>query len=52
MAAIQIKNVPDDLRETLVQAAKAKGQSLETYLLDALTERAHLARNTELLRDS
>ncbi|MGI8307884.1 hypothetical protein [Saccharopolyspora hattusasensis] len=51
MSAIQIKNVPDDVRETLVEAAKIKGQSLQSYLLDALAEQAHLARNTELLRD-
>lgn len=51
-SVIRIRNVPDDVRDALVAAANAKGQSLQEYLLDALVEQAHLARNTELIQDA
>lgn len=49
MSAIQIKNVPDEVRDVLSRAASAKGQSLQSYLADVLAEQAHFARNAELL---
>lgn len=50
MSAIQIKNVPEEVRAVLVEAAKSKGQSLQGYLLDTLAEQAQFARNVELMK--
>lgn len=50
VVAIQIRNVPDDIRAALVDNAKAKGQSLQAYLLDLLREEAAWSVNGEVLR--
>ena len=50
MVAIQIRNVPEDLRDILAQDAKARGQSLQQYLLEVLQQQAGAARNAEFTR--
>lgn len=50
MVAIQIRNVPEDLRDILAQDAKARGQSLQQYLLEVLQQQAGAARNAEFIR--
>lgn len=50
MVALQIRDVPDDVRRTLADRAAAAGQSLQAFLLALVTEEAHRARNTALLQ--
>ncbi|KQV76832.1 hypothetical protein ASC61_18515 [Aeromicrobium sp. Root344] len=38
--SVQIRNVPDDVREALAARAYAQGQSLDHYLLTLLVEDA------------
>lgn len=49
MVAIQIRDVPDDVRDALVAQAEARGQSLQRYLLGIVSAQARRSRNTELL---
>lgn len=49
MVAIQIRDVPDDVRNALAQQAEAGGQSLQRYLLGVLTSQARRARNLDAL---
>ncbi len=51
MVAIQIRDVPDATRDELAAQAKARGQSLQGYLLDVLTERADAGYNQRLLSE-
>ncbi|WP_182546104.1 FitA-like ribbon-helix-helix domain-containing protein [Halosaccharopolyspora lacisalsi] len=48
MTAITIRNVPDDVRELLVDAANRSGQSLQSCLLSVLEGEARFSRNAEL----
>ncbi|KRC64066.1 hypothetical protein ASE12_04390 [Aeromicrobium sp. Root236] len=38
--SVQIRNVPDDVREALAARAYARGESLDNYLLTLLVEDA------------
>ncbi len=38
VTSITIRNVPDEVRDELAERAARKGQSLQAYLVDALTE--------------
>ncbi|WP_034515660.1 FitA-like ribbon-helix-helix domain-containing protein [Actinomyces slackii] len=49
MVALQIRNVPDDVRDALAERARARGESLQAYLLDVVTREARCHRNVELL---
>lgn len=49
MAALQIRNVPDDVREALAERARAKGQSLQAFLLAVVEEEAQRSRNVAVL---
>jgi plasmid stability protein len=40
MATIQIRDIPDDVYESIRQEAKAAGQSLQAYMRDQVTELA------------
>jgi hypothetical protein len=51
MVAIQIRDVPDAMRDELAAQAKARGQSLQAYLLDVLKERADAGHNRRLLTE-
>lgn len=45
--ALQVRDVPDDIRDALAEHAARQGKSLQTYLLDVLRREARFARNTE-----
>lgn len=49
MVALQIRDVPDDVRHSLAELAAARGQSLQSYLLTLVTEEARRATNLALL---
>jgi len=54
MVAIQVRDVPDDVREALTTEAQRRGQSLQVFLQDVLAHEARMARNRaalEKLRD-
>jgi plasmid stability protein len=42
--AIQIRDVPEEVRDALAEAAAARGQSMQAYLLEVIAEEARLAR--------
>lgn len=45
MVAIQVRDVPDDVRDALATEADARGQSLQAFLHDVLEREAKLAGN-------
>ena len=49
MVAIQIRGVSEEVREALVSQARARGQSLQVYLLELVEAQAHRMRNVALL---
>jgi len=49
MVALQIRDVPDDIRRTLAERAAARGQSLQSFLLKLVTDEAHRTTNLALL---
>jgi hypothetical protein len=51
MVAIQIRDVPGAMRDELTAQARARGQSLQAYLLDVLKERADAGHNRRLLHE-
>ncbi|MEQ6901904.1 hypothetical protein [Nocardioides sp. YIM 152588] len=50
MVALQIRDVPDDVRQSLAELAAARGQSLQSYLLTLVTDEARRSTNLGLLR--
>lgn len=51
MVALQIRDVPDDVRDILAARAQQHGQSLQAFLLSLVMREASFARNLELIRD-
>ena len=51
MVSIQVRDVPEQVRDTLAEMARARGQSMQAYLLALLEEDARRARNVVLLRE-
>ncbi len=49
MVALQIREVPDDVRQTLADRAAACGQSLQSFLLSLVTAEARRSTNLALL---
>jgi plasmid stability protein len=49
MVAIQIRDVPEDVRDSLAVQAKARGQSLQAYLLELVEMQARRLRNAAAL---
>lgn len=49
MASVQIKHVPDDVREELARRARSAGQSLQEYLLNQLVDTARTPTLDEVL---
>lgn len=47
--AIQIKDVPEEVRDTLAARAAARGQSTQAYLRAVLEREFHAERNRKLL---
>lgn len=46
---MQIRDVPDEVRDVLAQRAKDRGQSLNAYLRDVILREASFARNRALI---
>jgi antitoxin FitA len=46
---MQIRDVPDDVREVLVREAERRDQSLQLFLMDVLRREADSARNLQWL---
>jgi hypothetical protein len=51
MANLQIRDVPEDVRDELARVARARGTSLQRFLLELLTEEAHAAQNRAVLAE-
>ncbi|RQW82033.1 FitA-like ribbon-helix-helix domain-containing protein [Micromonospora globispora] len=49
MVALQIRDVPEEVRDALAAQAKARGQSLQAYLLELVETQARRLRNTATL---
>ncbi len=49
MVALQIRDVPDEVRNTLAERARERGQSLQAFLLGVVEAEARRAGNTSLL---
>ena len=49
MVALQIRDVPEDVRDSLAVQAKARGQSLQVYLLELVETQARRVRNAAVL---
>jgi hypothetical protein len=51
MVAIQVRDVPDDVRDALAAEAESRGQSLQLFLSEVLAREAASARNLAWLRE-
>lgn len=49
MAYLQIRDVPDDVRDVLAERARERGQSLNMYLREVVVREASFARNRALI---
>ena len=49
MVALQIRDVPEDVRQTLAERAASRGQSLQAFLLKLVTDEAARSAYTEIL---
>lgn len=49
MLALQIRHVPVEVRDALARQARARGQSLQSFLLSLITAEARRSRNVVLL---
>jgi antitoxin FitA len=49
MVALQIRGVPDDIRQRLAEQAAARGQSLQAFLLTMVTDQARRSTNLAIL---
>lgn len=50
MVALQIREVPESLRDRLAEIARERGQSLQSYLLDVISDEARRRDNVDVLR--
>ena len=50
MVALQIRDVPDEVRQRLADQAAARGQSLQTFLLTLVTDEARRSANLAVLQ--
>jgi len=46
--ALQIRDVPEDVRDRLASEARRRGQSLQAYLLGLVTREAELAARADM----
>ncbi len=51
MVNVQIRDVPEQVRDVLAEVARSRGQSTQSYLRSLLEEEARRAGNTALLDD-
>lgn len=47
--ALQIRDVPEDVRDALAELARQRGQSLQAFLLALVERESRFARNVALL---
>ncbi|RRS01908.1 FitA-like ribbon-helix-helix domain-containing protein [Glycomyces terrestris] len=50
MVNLQIRDVPEALRDRLAATAASRGQSMQSYLMSVLKDEARRSANVELLR--
>jgi len=50
MVALQIRDVPEDVRAALAAQAEAKGQSLQAFLFDLVQAQARRGANAAILQ--
>ncbi|HLI36288.1 MAG TPA: hypothetical protein VKV80_02965 [Streptosporangiaceae bacterium] len=50
MVSIQIRDVPESVRDTLARVARSRGQSMQAYLRELLEEDARRTANVALLK--
>lgn len=48
---LTIRDVPEDVRDTLAREARERGQSLQAFLLSSLNRQASFGRNRQVLAD-
>ena len=46
--ALQIRDVPDDVRDALTEEARRRGQSVQAYLLDLVQREARTLHNVDI----
>ena len=46
--ALQIREVPEEVRDAIAKRAAEQGQSMQAYLLEMVTNEARIARNAEM----
>ncbi len=51
MVALQIRDVPDDVRDALVERAREAGQSLQGFLLGVVVREASFTQNRAILAE-
>lgn len=51
MTTLTVRDVPEATRDALAQAARARGQSLQAYLLATLERDAAFLRNTDIMTE-
>lgn len=49
VVALQIRDVPEEVRDALAAQARVRGQSLQAYLLELVETQARRLRNTAVL---
>ena len=49
MVALQIRDVPEELRDRLSELARQRGQSLQAYLFDVVSDEARRQDNLAVL---
>lgn len=49
MVALQIRDVPEDVRDVLAEQAAQRGQSLQAFLLSLVETEARRSRNGDVL---
>lgn len=49
MVAVQIRDIPESVRDTLARRARDRGQSLNAYLRDVVLREAAFDHNRELI---
>lgn len=47
--ALQIRDVPEDVRDALAELARKRGQSMQGFLLALVTQESRFAKNLALL---
>jgi hypothetical protein len=51
MVALQIRDVPDDVRDALVERAREAGQSLQGFLLGMVVREANFTQNRAIIAE-